>query len=175
MSAIVAKALNSTIGTGNFKGFDQVIKEVLEENNTNIERILTDFTTKMNAKGLVASDNLYYYLWKGNFGHSEGYDNGGTVPVGDSITFNCNGSVNIGYSATSSKGNFRVYLNDVFAFGISPTNEEKVNYLKINAGDVLRCEVERTYDTGTSKYYGHATNLSLSIIANDVNLSAFGL
>ena len=174
MSAITAKALNSTIGTRNFKGFDQVIKEVLEENNANIERILTDFSTSMTAKGLVASENVYYYLWNGNFGNSEGYDNEGIVPVGDSITFNCNGSVNISISYKEIRGNFKVYLNDKV---VSNYFADLDYYLKINAGDVLRCECDRkfTYDTSTDKYYGHATDLIISINANEVNLSAIGL
>ena len=178
MSAIVAKALNSTIGTADFKGFDQVIKAVLEENNTNIERILTDFTTKMNAKGLVASEDLYYYVWNGNFRNNIGSDSNITANLGESVTFKCNGSVKINLSAVEARGDFKVYLNDTQVLRQIQTDAGKIEaseHLAIHIGDVLRCEVTGEYDVGTSKYYAYANKGVFSITAKEANLSGIGL
>lgn len=168
--AIVAKAINETIGTPEFKGLDRVLAELLKQNNDNIERILTDFTSNLEAKGLLASEDVLYIAAEGG-GYTQvgGYEEN----VISDITFRTKGSIRIGVVLSGSLMDtrnmyFTIELNEKLIYS---TAEKKSDYIssaiKIKKGDVLKANIRHTTNTtesGTLSY-------KITINAKEVNLT----
>lgn len=155
MGVVTAKALNSTLGTSNFKGFDELLYDVLS-------RVQTE------SRVLKYSDTEVYMpipKEKSEFRGKDGYKITSLHQPLLSFTFPHSGEVglsyNIGFDAKSESQdlNFEVYKNGVL-YNTSSTSttmsSDSTSIMRIagNAGDVIDVKtsvtIEETGEASTS-------------------------
>ena len=128
MSAVTAKAMNSTIGTGEILGLDILLK------NAMMEVLQEDIQDRNKHKGLVAGGKIaassserdgdrYFYL-----GKKEGTKH--------SFTMKCNGSFAVASSYGSSGQKFEVKKN-----GTTLHNDSGYFVVSFKVGDVIQIEL----------------------------------
>lgn len=169
--AIVAKAINETIGTPEFKGLDRVLAELLQQNNDNIERILTDFTANLEAKGLVASDDVLYVAAQQKTRHTQvgAYEE----KVISNITFRTKGSIKVGVNYIVSvfeteRMELKITLNNETIYSGRKTESNYISeIIKIKKGDVFKAILRHTANTTEGGNIGY----TITINAKDVNLT----
>lgn len=135
----IKRAMNSTLGTSNFKPLDQIITE---------------------SKGLAASDNPYYSLG------SYSVRNGTTTLL--TATMNVNGTVRVkgtssGFSSSETV-TLRIYKNSSETQTITWRGDQ-TQYADVafSANDVLRIDVVATSTTGHTLAVGlYATPTDMS-------------
>lgn len=200
--AIVAKALNSTMGTADFKGLDEIIKTALSESNEVIETALSENNAVLQSlvdeyknimvKDLVASDDPLYYIISNNtipFSFSSYI----SMPIANEIIFNTNGSIKVSgemradidssnSETASGKIAFvlklngeRIYISK-YVDGSSSGNHTKIDPppLLFKKGDILEFFIEPYH--GTAIFYsfqGSAYISDLLISATPVDLTCF--
>lgn len=136
--AIVAKAINDSIGTGDFKGLNAILHEELTQFNETLNDTLVEYINELkshDAKGLRASDKVSWVLR--SYGDSQP----------NPLTVNYDGVVKVQAIERQSRGNytFAVSLNGASKnIVLTKQNEESdVSdaeggiYLSVKAGDVL--------------------------------------
>ena len=146
MSAIMAKALNSTLGTGNVKGFDELLGERFEEFANSMRVPLDNVANSLafrDCKGLAyrpdEHQNLFYRVPQG---------------VKDFVvTMKCNGSFLV---ASSLATDSNIYINGNLYYHSSGKLDSIVSF---NKGDQIRITV--------------STAIPVEIYAEEVNLLAF--
>lgn len=155
MSAIVAKALNDSIGTESFKGFNTILDEQLDRLISSVDDFVENLPPRVEAAIKAASntiltpstDDLLYDVLLEAGGSTTSKEEG---QVGRGFVFKCNGAVLIKCRVTSDKvyGGQLYYLkNDekVVLYnrsnGIIPNN--KTIIIPIVENDALSFHVER--------------------------------
>lgn len=124
--AIAKYALNSTIGTNNFKPLNEIIRDEI-----------------LNGSGLLSSENLYYpSIIEEKFSISKGtiYDQFLSL----NLRFNVNGTVNLRTTATVSGIDYlklNILKNNIdfktISFANSSRNETKSTILEFSKNDVF--------------------------------------
>ena len=159
MSALVARAINDSLGTSDFKGLNSIIQETLDNFTNDFSNKVGDTIRGAISNGVVASENELFVIDIGNntvLGSSYAY-------IGEPITFRCKGSyvkLAVGYynsdlvSVVWEKNGKSVYDR----LGGIP------NFLKVSYGDTIRVKVKAT--GATTEYCP-----KLSICADVVDLS----
>ena len=136
MSAITAKAMNSTMGTGEILGLDVLLKQAM------IEVMQMDIDDRSVPRGLVASDEYYYYLGKS-----------GT----HTFSMKCAGSIKVSIEkgSTAFSTSFSVKKN-----GTVVHNEKRAVTVSFNKGDSIQIIIGETT----------ANDPALYIYASEVDL-----
>lgn len=169
--AIVAKALNSSIGTSQFKGFDEIIKAELGKNNEILERVLTDYANKSLCKGYAIAEEPLFYLLKDHSAELR-FASNSEFELGNSIVFNCNGFIAVKCPNRNSYGSIRIKLNNevVDTVYLEQTGEFGIE-LQIHKGDRLSLFGVPSYYASEDNYRFAASRLTMSINAKEVNLA----
>lgn len=145
MSAIVAKAINDSLGTDTFEGLNTILKNALSNFNEETSEILNDFSNKIEeairsgiSTGLVADDENIYWNFTPDFAHKD-------LSIGEylsrPIKFYTDGSI-------------RVKWDSDYGYGIMPffeINGKEYNgnnsVIPIHYGDVLTAGINITNDS----------------------------
>lgn len=140
--AIIAKSINDSLGTNDFKGLNTILHEELTQFNETLNDTLVEFIDKLkahDAKGLRASDKACWVLR--SYGDSQG------TP----LTVNYDGVVRVDAIERKSRGDytFSVSLNGATKNIVLTKQNEESNvsdatgsiYLSVRAGDVLSASV----------------------------------
>lgn len=149
MSAVTAKAMNSTIGTGEIVGLDILLKnamlEVLQEDikDRNKPKGLVAAGNMSEASGIVRGEDRYFYLGK---------DTG----TSHSFTMKCPGSFAIAWSHVPSSRAFTIKKN-----GMTLYDGTGYFVVSFKYGDSIQIEIGEG-----------STNSSLYIYAREVDLYA---
>lgn len=149
MSAVTAKAMNSTIGTGEIVGLDILLKnamlEVLQEDikDRNTPKGLVAAGNMSEASGTVRDEDRYFYLGK---------DTGAS----HSFTMKCPGSFAIAWSQAPTNRSFTIKKN-----GMTLYNGNAYFVVSFKSGDSIQIEIGEG-----------STNSSLYIYAKEVDLRA---
>lgn len=146
--AKIKKAINSTLGTGEFQPLDEII---------------------LGTKGLKASDNFYTQIYQGDAIRGSAEPNSKIMPV--TLKMNWQGSFRLkvtSYKANSG-GNFSVLINDVISTGFDSTYSsfgDTFIDVSFNKGDIIKFKL-----TGTGNGFIYVNQISM--YADVVDLSAF--
>lgn len=152
MSAIVAKALNSTLGSGDVKGFDELIGERFKEFADSMRIPLDNVANSLafrDCKGLVARPNEAQYL----------FFVGGSGSNAFVATMKCNGSFS---AAIKSYTTMSIYINGALFKSVENTSEGDEEYIIVpfSKGDNVRISTNEG---------------NVVIYAQEVNLLAFDI
>lgn len=149
MSAIAAKAMNSTIGTGEIVGLDILLKnamlEVLQEDiqDRNKPKGLVAAGNMLETSGVVQNEDRYFYLGK-------------DVGTSHSFTMKCSGSFAVAWSQAPTNRSFTIKKN-----GMTLYNGANYFVVSFKPGDSIQIEIGEG-----------STNSSLYIYAKEVDLRA---
>ena len=117
--AITKYAINSTLGTEEFKPLDKIITD---------------------GKSLISSDNLYYQIFIGEK-YINGYDDVKTFKIPKKIKFNLNGTINLKYylynSSDRNHAVLELYKNNVLYKSLIGTPQETLRsqLIEVNKKD----------------------------------------
>jgi hypothetical protein len=145
--AIIAKSINDSIGTPDFKGLNSIIDEQLTRFNRNLNDTLVDFVERLKtqqAKGLRASDKIYW-VFNNGFARVQG---SAWKQIGETLVINYDGSIAIS-AKIEVDGRARVVaqaqLNGTPITILDKSNPdyskieiEGSETIKVKAGDVLK-------------------------------------
>jgi hypothetical protein len=136
--AIVAKSINDSLGTNNFKGLNTILHEELTQFNETLSETLVEYINELkshDAKGLRASDKVSWVLL--SYGDSQP----------NPLTVNYDGVVKVQAIERQSRGDytFAVSLNGALKNIVLTKQNEELNvsdaegciYLSVKEGDVL--------------------------------------
>lgn len=164
--AIVAKSINDSIGTPEFKGLNSIIDEQLTRFNRNLNDTLVDFVEKLKtqqAKGLRASDKTYW-VFNNGFAHVQGRE---WKQIGETLVINYDGSIAITARIQVNHRTGAVAQAQLNGTPITILNESNLDNkdieiggsetIKVKAGDVLKVggytfSVEGTDQIGSSYF-----------------------
>lgn len=160
----IKHALNSTLGTNNFKPLDKIFYQ---------------------GKSTIASENPLYLISNGgnfNYNSTSNDDNFSTGVIGKTFVAKSSGSFkvsfNLTYSSSQGSGGIGVYINDVRK--TSRTSREVSDALlftepvSYSEGDVITIKVARIYDNdaNSSKSF---TISNIQFCADIVDVSMFDI
>lgn len=143
MSAITAKALNSTLGTSNFKALDVLLGEYFGALSSEVRHT--------SSRSLVASDNPYFCLGDG---------------IGEVFrkTMQCSGSMTIRSGNSSSTQPITVRKNGV----VVQSKSDKVCIVVFSKGDTISVNVgEGNLDSDVNFHFIYASPVNLEGIGID--------
>ena len=135
--AITKYAINSTLGTEDFKPLDEIIT---------------------GGKSLITSDNLYYQIYVGDL-FVMGNDDIKQIQIPKKIKFNYNGAINLKYYLFNSTdwqyAILEIYKNNQLYQSLTGTEEEILltTTVTVNKKDEFYFILKNTSEAGTNKSY----------------------
>lgn len=135
--AITKYAINSTLGTEDFKPLDKIITD---------------------GKSLISSDNLYYQIFIGEK-YISGLDDVKTFKIPKKIKFNLNGTINLKYylynSSDRNHAVLELYKNNVLYKSLIGTPQETLRsqLIEVNKKDEFYFILKNTSPGGDNHSY----------------------